>query len=97
MALLLNPEETRIIGCLIEKSLVTPDQYPLSLNSLTNACNQKSGRDPVMSLTRGEVQRHCRLLDGKGLVRVDENFRSGVEVLAATLQYPLQRLPVRTT
>lgn len=75
----LNTEEIRIIGCLVEKSVVTPDQYPLTLNSLTNACNQKSGRQPVMSLTKGEVQRTCRLLHGKSLVRVDENFRSGVE------------------
>ncbi|MGB5353518.1 MAG: DUF480 domain-containing protein, partial [Woeseia sp.] len=75
----LNAEEARIIGCLIEKSIVTPDQYPLSLNGLTNACNQKSGRNPTMALTKGEVQRHARLLDGKNLVRVDENFRSGVE------------------
>lgn len=79
MPLNLNPEEARIIGCLIEKSVVTPDQYPLSLNSLANACNQKSGREPVMSLTKGEVQRVCRLLDGRGLLRIDENFRSGVE------------------
>jgi len=79
LSLTLSPEEIRIIGSLIEKSIVTPEQYPLSLNALTNACNQKSGRDPVMSLTKGEVQRNCRLLDGKGLLRIDENFRSGVE------------------
>jgi len=49
----LTENEARIIGCLIEKSIVTPEQYPLTLNSLTNACNQKSSRDPVMSLTQG--------------------------------------------
>lgn len=75
----LSAEETRIIGCLIEKSLVTPDQYPLSLNALTNACNQKSARSPVMNLTKGEVQRCCRQLEGKSLLRIDENFRSSVE------------------
>jgi uncharacterized protein len=48
--------ETRVIGCLIEKSITTPDQYPLSLNSLVNACNQKSNREPVLELTEGEVQ-----------------------------------------
>lgn len=48
--------EIRIIGCLIEKSLTTPDQYPLSINALTNACNQKSNRDPVLTLTEVEVQ-----------------------------------------
>ena len=52
----LDEKEARVIGCLIEKSIVTPDQYPLTLNALTNACNQKSSRDPVMNLTQGEVQ-----------------------------------------
>ena len=71
--------EIRIIGCLIEKSIVTPDQYPLTLNALTNACNQKSSRSPVMSLQQGEVQRTIRELESKMLVRVDENFKSQVE------------------
>ena len=71
--------EIRIIGCLIEKSVVTPDQYPLTLNALTNACNQKSSRSPVMSLQQGEVQRTIRELESKTLVRVDENFKSRVE------------------
>ena len=56
MNLELSLIETRIIGCLIEKEKTTPDQYPLSLNALTNACNQKSNRDPVMNLSEGEVQ-----------------------------------------
>jgi len=71
--------EIRIIGCLIEKSVITPDQYPLTLNALTNACNQKSSRSPVMSLQQGEVQRTIRELESKTLVRVDENFKSRVE------------------
>jgi hypothetical protein len=71
--------EIRIIGCLIEKSVVTPDQYPLTLNALTNACNQKSSRSPVMSLQQGEVQRTIRELESKTLVRVDENFKSRIE------------------
>lgn len=75
----LSAEEARIIGCLIEKSIVTPDQYPLTLNSLTNACNQKSGRTPVMNLSKGEVQRITRLLSGKNLLRINENFKSSVE------------------
>jgi uncharacterized protein YceH (UPF0502 family) len=57
----LTPEEARIIGALLEKEITTPDQYPLSLNALTSACNQKSNRDPVMNLTERDVQ---RLLDG---------------------------------
>lgn len=48
--------ETRVIGALIEKKLTTPDQYPLSLNALTNACNQKSNRDPVLDLEETQVQ-----------------------------------------
>ena len=52
----LNLYETRVIGCLIEKAITTPDQYPLSLNALVNACNQKSNRDPVLELTETEVQ-----------------------------------------
>lgn len=79
MRIELNDIEARVIGCLIEKSVVTPDQYPLTLNALTNACNQKSSRDPVMSLTPGQVQHTIRELEGKHLVRVEENFKSRVE------------------
>ena len=79
MLLELTDIEARVIGCLIEKSVVTPDQYPLTLNALTNACNQKSSRDPVMSLTPGEVQHTIRDLSAKHLVRVDENFKSRTE------------------
>ena len=75
----LDAVEARIIGCLIEKSVVTPDQYPLTLNALTNACNQKTSRDPVMSLTSGEVQGGLRRLSDKHLVMVDENFRGRAE------------------
>ena len=75
----LNELELRVIGCLMEKSVVTPDQYPLTLNALTNACNQKSSRDPVMNLTQGEVQHTVRGLEAKHLVRVEENFKSRTE------------------
>jgi uncharacterized protein YceH (UPF0502 family) len=57
----LSPLEARVIGCLIEKQITTPDQYPLSMNALTNACNQKSNRDPVLNLSESEVQ---QLVDG---------------------------------
>ncbi len=70
--------EARIIGCLIEKQITTPDQYPLSLNALVNACNQKSNRDPVMDLDEPTVQ---RLLDGlakKHLVVEKSGFGSRV-------------------
>jgi uncharacterized protein YceH (UPF0502 family) len=57
----LTLNETRVIGCLIEKEISTPDQYPLSLNALVNACNQKSNRDPVLNLNDAEVQ---QVVDG---------------------------------
>jgi uncharacterized protein YceH (UPF0502 family) len=64
---------------LIEKSIVTPDQYPLTLNALTNACNQKSSRNPVMNLSPGDVQHATRTLADRSLVRIDENFKSRVD------------------
>jgi uncharacterized protein len=75
----LNEIEARVIACLIEKSIVTPDQYPMTLNALTSACNQKSSRDPVMSLSQGEVQHTIRMLEEKHLARTEENFKSRAE------------------
>ena len=82
MHIQLNDSEARVIGSLIEKSIVTPDQYPMTLNALTNACNQKSSRNPVMSLTQGEVQHAIRELTDKHLMRTDENFKGRVEKYA---------------
>ena len=65
----LTPTQARVIGCLIEKEITTPDQYPLSLNSLTNACNQKSNREPVMSLEELDVQNVLDELRDKRLIR----------------------------
>ena len=79
MPLTLTANEARLIGCLMEKSVVTPDQYPLTLNALMNACNQKSGRDPVMSLNAGSVKRAVLDLVDKHFVLTEENFKSGVE------------------
>jgi uncharacterized protein YceH (UPF0502 family) len=75
----LDENEVRILGALIEKSVVTPDLYPLTLNALTSACNQKSSRNPVMALQPGEVQHTIRVLEGKHLVRTEENFKSRAE------------------
>jgi hypothetical protein len=63
----LTPLELRLLGCLIEKQLSTPDVYPLSLNGLLNACNQSSNRDPVLSVTEAEVQGAADALVGHGL------------------------------
>jgi uncharacterized protein YceH (UPF0502 family) len=60
--------ETRVLGSLMEKALTTPDQYPLSLNTLTNACNQKSNRDPVMALAETQVQEIVEGLSNKKIV-----------------------------
>lgn len=75
----LTDKECRVIGCLLEKSVTTPDQYPLTLNALTNACNQKSSREPVMNLSQGEVQHTVRLLEEQHLLRVEDNFKRGTE------------------
>ncbi len=60
--------EARVIGCLIEKEITTPDQYPLSLNALTNACNQKTNREPVLELSEAVVQQAVDSLMKKYLV-----------------------------
>ncbi|RDL43773.1 DUF480 domain-containing protein [Marinomonas piezotolerans] len=74
----LNTMELRIIGCLIEKSIVTPDHYPLSINALTNACNQKSSRDPVVQYSEFDVQDTVDQLVSRNLVT--EAFASGSRV-----------------
>ena len=68
MNIQLNANEARIIGCLIEKEITTPDQYPLSLNALTNACNQKTSREPVLELSEASVQQCVDSLMKKYLV-----------------------------
>lgn len=74
----LTPLEARVIGCLIEKQITTPDQYPLSLNALVNACNQKSNRDPVMDLDEPAVQQTLDSLSKKHLVVEKSGFGSRV-------------------
>ena len=70
METILNEIEVRILGCLIEKELTTPEYYPLTLNALINACNQKSNRDPVMGLEDADVVRGLDSLRFKQLVVV---------------------------
>ena len=68
----LTPNEARVLGVLIEKATTTPEQYPLSINALTNGANQKSNRDPVLNLTEDDVFDAVESLRGKQLVvRVD--------------------------
>lgn len=65
----LTANQVRVLGCLMEKKETTPDQYPLTLNSLRNACNQKSSRNPVVNYNEGEVGHTVRELEAMGLVR----------------------------
>ena len=67
--ILLTPEEVRVIGSLIEKELTTPEYYPLTLNSLVNACNQKSNREPVVNYSDTTVDETLDSLREKALVR----------------------------
>ena len=76
MNIQLSAYEARVIGSLIEKEHTTPEQYPLSLNALTNACNQKSSRDPVMNLDEGIVQDTVDGLIKKRLVSEKTGFGS---------------------
>jgi uncharacterized protein YceH (UPF0502 family) len=70
--------EARVIGCLIEKQITTPDQYPLSLNALVNACNQKSNRDPLLDLDERTVQQVVDGLSRKHMVMERSGYGSRV-------------------
>jgi len=78
MHIQLTPSEARVIGCLLEKEITTPAQYPLSLSALTTACNQKSSREPVMQLSDTEVQQVVDGLIKKHLVSDRGGFGSRV-------------------
>ena len=78
MKIELTPIEARVIGCLIEKQITTPDQYPLSLNALVNACNQKSNRDPLLELEERSVQQTVDVLGRKHFVVEKSGFGSRV-------------------
>jgi uncharacterized protein YceH (UPF0502 family) len=69
MSILLDTDEVRVLGALIEKEITTPEYYPLSLNALVNACNQKSSRDPVMQLDEIAVERALARMEDVELVR----------------------------
>lgn len=73
---LLSAIEARILGCLIEKEATTPEQYPLTLNAIHLACNQKTNREPIMDLSLGEVGHCMRQLDPRGLVRSQHGARA---------------------
>ncbi len=66
----LTGPEARVAGCLVEKQATTPESYPLTLNALVLACNQKTSREPVMNLTPGQVSQALRSLEGRGMARL---------------------------
>jgi hypothetical protein len=72
----LDPTEARVLGCLMEKQRTTPDQYPLTVNALTNACNQKSARHPVMHLEIGQVGHTVNVLRDRGLIHASFTGRT---------------------
>ena len=69
MELTLSASEVRVLGCLVEKEITTPEYYPLSLNALMNACNQKSNRDPIMGLDEDAARKALRSLTDQYVVR----------------------------
>jgi hypothetical protein len=84
--ILLDEVETRVLGALVEKELTTPEYYPLSLNALVNACNQKSNRDPVMNFDEEGVREALRTLEKKGLAGPADNMVSRVSKYEHRLQ-----------
>ncbi|WP_224718091.1 YceH family protein [Pectobacterium versatile] len=74
----LDAREARVIGCMLEKQITTPDQYPMSLNGITTACNQKTNREPVMELSESEVQQTLDLLVKKHFLRTLSGFGNRV-------------------
>ncbi|AOR58937.1 YceH family protein [Pectobacterium parmentieri] len=74
----LDAREARVIGCMLEKQVTTPDQYPMSLNGITTACNQKTNREPVMELSESEVQQTLDLLVKKHFLRTLSGFGNRV-------------------
>jgi uncharacterized protein YceH (UPF0502 family) len=91
---LLTQIEARVLGCLIEKKETTPDIYPLTLNALQAAANQKTSRDPVMTLEPADIHRAIKQLEEKGLVR--RAFASRVERFEHRLGQQLNLLQPQT-
>ena len=88
MNILLDEAETRVLGALVEKEITTPDYYPLSLNALVNACNQKSNRHPVMNLDEDAVRQALDSLNEKGLA----GTASGADSRVTKYEHRLQEV-----
>lgn len=95
----LSPEQCRVVGVMLEKETTTPEQYPLSLNAITTACNQKSNRDPVMSISESEVQQlldsltqmNQLMIDAKASTRVEKYFHRFCNTEFGNLQFSAQQ------
>ena len=88
MNIILNPAEARVLGALIEKDITTPDYYPLSLNALVNACNQKNNREPVTSYDEDTVRLALRNLSDKQLA----GLARGADGRVAKYEHHLQEV-----
>src|SRR6478752_2981362 len=97
MPTILTDIEARVLGSLIEKQITTPEYYPLTLNSLTAACNQKNNRNPVMSLAESEVERALDSLREKNLAYVFHGSTSRVPKYKHVAPEVLQLNPAELT
>lgn len=93
---ILNDFEQRVLGSLVEKQISTPDYYPLTLNSLTNACNQKNHRDPVVSYNEADVERALTSLRGKQLAFIFEGAVARVPKFGHTFPKAYELDPAET-
>lgn len=95
----LSPEQCRVIGVMLEKETTTPEQYPLSVNAITSGCNQKSNREPVMSLSENDwqntvdelVQMNQLMIDQKTSSRVNKYFHRFCNTEFGNLQFSAQQ------
>lgn len=98
----LSPEQCRVLGVMLEKETTTPEQYPLSINALTNGCNQKSNREPVMTLTENDVQNivdelvqmNQLMVDHKASGRVNKYFHRFCDTEFGSLKFTAQQRAV---
>lgn len=93
----LDPVELRVLGCLIEKQRTTPEQYPLTLNSLRLACNQATNRDPVMQLEESEVRGAAQSLGTKGYARLATGPGSRTAKYRQLFQEALDLMPAEVS
>ena len=88
MTLVISTIAARVLGSLVEKEITTPEYYPLSLNALANACNQKNNREPVMNLDEGEIRQALHQLEDDGLA----GAARGVDSRVAKYEHRMQEV-----